>query len=1019
MQSVQYWDSLARNPMWCPEFWERFGREASYRGCGVRSHGLGGLVRIPAMSWGTGFKNPILLPSPETSVKQLVNFPEEMQIKLPTFKQDKLAQYLTLEEAHIEEAAALASKVQDRQDLQLVKDWLSGKLYSGKGRAAPKLQYERGTDTFSYAVKDRSFRCQHDISPCSNDLVSTACAALAFLNTYYSPLLQGVILALPKEGYLLTLSQFQARLEKRACRPMESDILRHLEKIGITLDTPRELFFRVHSRLTLPSIPIGLSLWPKKHVRCEKCSEWIASSNRSTVKGHPCASSNAQSTEYQVVHLWAKLTKEEGISDPYTQELAAFCFGDAMDSLEEDAFGHVLELAKLPSKFSFFWKPTPYDFNIERLVHAVGRSVRLILQHKELTLMEGHISERRQDGSGKVRLQTVRKDTLTTYANVLTKCFGIFLRISALRAQCRQSPSHAAAMKGIDNLYPKLPGKTHIHFRQLLEIASRWDRSIPSCDWPSLVTTVHAILAEIFTTRLPLTGSLHTFIEQSLTIASRTPDRGWRRCCSLAFQCTAIFAVCRAVLRLSVSLNNNPGYLRNLALAAANTEAYLINDAASEEEDDDGEVGDGKDGDGKDANEDMEMNSNAAIATEQQKYLSELDASDYLFGRVKAIARAIVPACKEERCQAPPRRYYWPDDEHLEVNFGDFTSDALTSIHVPELFSYGHRVVYDTAQCLKQLFAGIPSTLSRSILQLSVDSFCEADGSIRLSCYKEKESLIKAMQKKPPKKIISAGQDFLRSFLKAAVYTVGQPPRDWQIRQFRYTATELPRNVILLESGHCAFVQPRPQYSDNILAPHTGREESIWILPPQLTVALLVYLYIYRPLEIWALKACNRPEPVIKTFQNYIFAKNNLGKAVSQPTVWTTDYINSLMKTETKFGFTLGELRLVMKLVMERYHQSLLKHILQPNIVDKNAQHHWRTGLSHYAIDTMRARTGILYGNIEKHILLAESHHAACSLTLPPRNGEPMEEEEWTDFSGDEAHWDIEKMELQKFLAEK
>ncbi|KAF8994933.1 hypothetical protein BDZ89DRAFT_1178148 [Hymenopellis radicata] len=864
MQSVQYWDSLARNPMWCPEFWERFGREASYRGCGVRSHGLGGLVRIPAMSWGTGFKNvPKNCPDihcTHMSGKDFVNF----TIVSASGPQSRPH----LEEAHIEEApvgnrtftsslrphnpaVALASKVQDRQDLQLVKDWLSGKLYSGKGRAAPKLQYERGTDTFS--ASSLRFRRRISSDP----------------------------------------SQFQA--------------------------SP----FTTHSSLNTD--------WPeplaKKHVRCEKCSEWIASSNRSTVKATHAhlPMHRAPSTKWFISGQSSPRRKESLTMSSLccspgntprrgafhfvyalgcthdTQELAAFCFGDAMDSLEEDAFGHVLELAKLPSKFSFFWKPTPYDFNIERLVHAVGRSVRLILQHKELTLMEGHISERRQTAVEKF----------------------LPLRVAHL-------------IEGAALLFTGFSMHSHLH-------------CVSGC------------------------------------------------------------------AKTECLLKQQSGYLRNLALAAANTEAYLINDAASEEEDDDGEVGDGKDGDGKDANEDMEMNSNAAIATEQQKYLSELDASDYLFGRVKAIARAIVPACKEERCQAPPRRYYWPDDEHLEVNFGDFTSDALTSIHVPELFSYGHRVVYDTAQCLKQLFAGIPSTLSRSILQLSVDSFCEADGSIRLSCYKEKESLIKAMQKKPPKKIISAGQDFLRSFLKAAVYTVGQPPRDWQIRQFRYTATELPRNVILLESGHCAFVQPRPQYSDNILAPHTGREESIWILPPQLTVALLVYLYIYRPLEIWALKACNRPEPVIKTFQNYIFAKNNLGKAVSQPTVWTTDYINSLMKTETKFGFTLGELRLVMKLVMERYHQSLLKHILQPNIVDKNAQHHWRTGLSHYAIDTMRARTGILYGNIEKHILLAESHHAACSLTLPPRNGEPMEEEEWTDFSGDEAHWDIEKMELQKF----
>lgn len=76
--------------------------------------------------------------------------------------------------------------------------------------------------------------------------------------------------------------------------------------------------------------------------------------------------------------------------------------------------------------------------------------------------------------------------------------------------------------------------------------------------------------------------------------------------------------------------------------------------------------------------------------------------------------------------------------------------------------------------------------------------------------------------------------------------TVGVPPQAWQAAQLRYasTVTQPSRHLMLIDGQQVAFANVKAgKQSDH-------SDQSVWLLPPQLSLVLLLYLGLIRPVEI-------------------------------------------------------------------------------------------------------------------------------------------------------------------------
>jgi len=225
-------------------------------------------------------------------------------------------------------------------------------------------------------------------------------------------------------------------------------------------------------------------------------------------------------------------------------------------------------------------------------------------------------------------------------------------------------------------------------------------------------------------------------------------------------------------------------------------------------------------------------------------------------------------------------------------------------------------------------------------------------------------------------KLLDRSQDFLQAFLSALFMTTGVPPHSWQAAQLRYANTgQLQKNLMLVDQGHLIFANASagPHQSDTM-------DSSVWLLPPQLSKVLLLYLGIMRPVEIelGVAEHYNLSDATKGAMKSFIFCDPRRQKSP----VWSADSVNQVLKTRG-LKMEAYALRLVFSEIIRVKHKIILDSFDKPSVLDAQAQHTSRTGQRHYAVLKLQHATGVQFSEYERQLLVCQEIHASCFLVKP------------------------------------
>lgn len=226
-------------------------------------------------------------------------------------------------------------------------------------------------------------------------------------------------------------------------------------------------------------------------------------------------------------------------------------------------------------------------------------------------------------------------------------------------------------------------------------------------------------------------------------------------------------------------------------------------------------------------------------------------------------------------------------------------------------------------------------------------------------------------------KLLDRSQDFLQAFLSALFMTTGVPPHSWQAAKLRYANTgQSQKNLMLVDRGHLIFTNASagPNRSDTM-------DSSVWLLPPQLSRVLLLYLGIMRPVEIalGAAEHYNLSDATKGAMKSFIFCNPRRKKSP----VWSADNVDQVLKTRG-LKMEAYALRLVFSEIIRVKHKIVLDSFNKSSVLDAQAQHTPRTGQRHYAVLKLQHATGVQFSEYEKQLLICQEIHASCFLVKRP-----------------------------------
>lgn len=156
--------------------------------------------------------------------------------------------------------------------------------------------------------------------------------------------------------------------------------------------------------------------------------------------------------------------------------------------------------------------------------------------------------------------------------------------------------------------------------------------------------------------------------------------------------------------------------------------------------------------------------------------------------------------------------------------------------------------------------------------------------------------------------------------------------------------------------------------------------DSAWFIPPQITLPLIIYLGIVRPVEIhligtYALRTKTTTDAHLQT---HIFC-NPLRRASAKSMLWSPDNLGDVFKSGP-LKMEAFPHHLLFSAIIERKHAELLQTIQQPSVVDAQGQHTSKTSQMNYAVLQLQHTTGFYISGYMKQLLACQALHIFCLL---------------------------------------
>ncbi|KIL55277.1 hypothetical protein M378DRAFT_18075 [Amanita muscaria Koide BX008] len=241
------------------------------------------------------------------------------------------------------------------------------------------------------------------------------------------------------------------------------------------------------------------------------------------------------------------------------------------------------------------------------------------------------------------------------------------------------------------------------------------------------------------------------------------------------------------------------------------------------------------------------------------------------------------------------------------------------------------------------------------------------------------------------REVFERSQEYLASLLVCIYTMTAVPPRTFQAVDFRYAsdAQALVRNFRLVEGSQGVFVNPK-QFRHSGKRAGTGcRDNRLWLLPPQVTLSLILYLGLIRPVELALAERDSRfhaNHPSLQAMKTHVFC-NPERRATSK--VWSADDAEALLKLRSPLAMEGQAHRLVYAEMIDRYFPHILDRMEGTRVLDNQSQHSSRTAAHHYAVERLQSASGLHFTAREKHMVICQAMHAFMYLVKPIHGLEP------------------------------
>ena len=226
--------------------------------------------------------------------------------------------------------------------------------------------------------------------------------------------------------------------------------------------------------------------------------------------------------------------------------------------------------------------------------------------------------------------------------------------------------------------------------------------------------------------------------------------------------------------------------------------------------------------------------------------------------------------------------------------------------------------------------------------------------------------------------MFSRSQAFLSSLLVITYLTTGVPPRAFQAADFRYTASgKQGRAFRLIDGVHGAFVNPKTFASKTV--ERVRVDNALWLLPPQVTLTLLLYLGVFRPVE-GAISIQTFPPDHVAPLRTHIFCSPERRAA---SIIWSPDNVEECLKRNSPLGVEAYAQCLIYSKILHQLFKAQVETMQDGILLNKQSQHAPRTSVQHYAVERLQNVTGLQYTTRERQMRIGQEFHAFFYLVRP------------------------------------